>query len=101
MGTAARDTMVDSGAVAIAVRDHGGDRTPVVLLHGAGGNLLAWEILAPLLAGTHRVLALDLRGHGRSGDAPWEWDAILDDIEAVTGHFGLNGPMVVGPAAQR
>lgn len=96
MGTEARDTMVDSGAVAIAVRDHGGDGTPVVLLHGAGGNLLAWEVLAPLLAGTHRVLAPDLRGHGRSGDGPWEWDAVLDDIEAVTGHFGLDDPMVVG-----
>lgn len=96
MPVSPRETLVGSGAVAIAVRDHGGDGMPVVLLHGAGGNLLAWETLAPRMTGSYRVLAVDLRGHGRSGDGPWEWEAVLDDLEVVTDRFGLADPAVVG-----
>lgn len=41
---------------------------PVVLsVHGLGGSALYWGLLAPLLSTTHRVLAVDLFGHGRSG----------------------------------
>ena len=41
---------------------------PVVLcVPGLGGAALNWGLLAPLLAGTHRVLAVDLFGHGGSG----------------------------------
>ncbi|MCI2416409.1 alpha/beta hydrolase [Saccharopolyspora sp. K220] len=90
------DVLVKSAAVEIAVRDHGGSGPAVLLLHGAGGNLLAWEHLAPLLTATHRVLAVDLRGHGHSGDGPWNWDAVLDDLDAVAEHFASPSPAVVG-----
>jgi pimeloyl-ACP methyl ester carboxylesterase len=90
------DVLVESATAELAVRDHGGDGPAVLLLHGAGGNLLAWEHFAPLLTGKHRVLAVDLRGHGHSGDGPWTWDAVLDDLDAVAGHFALHRPAVVG-----
>lgn len=87
-------TLVRSGTVDIAVRDHGGDGPPVLLLHGAGGDLSAWQTLAPQL--NVRAVAVDLRGHGQSGDGAWEWDAVLDDLDAVTDHLGLDAPAVVG-----
>ncbi|MGP4019037.1 alpha/beta fold hydrolase [Saccharopolyspora sp. 5N708] len=90
------DVLVKSAAVRIAVRDHGGAGPAVLLLHGAGGNLLAWEHVGPLLTATHRVLAVDLRGHGHSDDGPWTWDAVLDDLDAVAEHFALRSPAVVG-----
>ena len=41
---------------------------PVVLcVHGLGGSALNWGLLAPFLSGSHRVLAVDLFGHGGSG----------------------------------
>ncbi|MCW2778071.1 MAG: alpha/beta hydrolase fold [Frankiales bacterium] len=50
--------------------DHGGPSVPgrptVVCVHGLGGSHANWHDLAPLLARTHRVLALDLAGHGRT-----------------------------------
>ena len=41
---------------------------PVVLcVHGLGGSALNWGLLGPRLSETHRVLAVDLFGHGHSG----------------------------------
>ncbi|MER7505129.1 alpha/beta hydrolase [Nonomuraea pusilla] len=92
----ARDVIIEGGPVPLAARDHGGHGAPVLLLHGLGGTLLHWEAVAPLLTGAHRVVAMDLRGHGLSGDGPWEWEAVLDDVRAVIDHFGLDDPLVVG-----
>ena len=48
--------------------DHGGPRdAPVVVaVHGLGGSHANWHDLAPLLTREHRVLAVDLAGHGRT-----------------------------------
>jgi pimeloyl-ACP methyl ester carboxylesterase len=48
--------------------DHGGpaDGPLLVLVHGLGGSLLNWAAVAPELARTGRVLALDLAGFGRT-----------------------------------
>lgn len=96
MSTGFADQTVQSGVVPVAVRDFGGDGPPVVLLHGAGGNLVDWSLLASVLAARHRVVAVDLRGHGHSGDGPWEWDCVLGDIAAVVDALGLEAPAVVG-----
>ncbi|MER7012711.1 alpha/beta hydrolase [Saccharopolyspora sp. NPDC000359] len=90
------DVLIDTPSSRVAVRDHGGTGPAVVLLHGAGGNLLAWRHFAPLLTTEHRVISLDLRGHGHSGDGPWTWDDVLDDLDAVAAHLQLARPAVVG-----
>lgn len=41
------------------------DRTPLVLVHGAGGDHLHWPVQIRRLSG-YRVYALDLPGHGKS-----------------------------------
>ena len=48
--------------------DHGGpdDGQVVVAVHGLGGSHASWHDLGPLLAREHRVLAVDLAGHGRT-----------------------------------
>jgi pimeloyl-ACP methyl ester carboxylesterase len=42
------------------------DGPPLVLLHGIGRSLEDWNLLIPLLAPAHRVIALDLPGFGFS-----------------------------------
>ncbi len=46
-------------------RDEGTGPT-ILLLHGVGGNHTVWNAVLPSLAKQSRVLAPDLRGHGRS-----------------------------------
>ncbi|MEE4421702.1 alpha/beta fold hydrolase [Streptomyces bugieae] len=98
-GNTGRDLVCEAGdGVELAVRDHGGAGTAVLLLHGAGRTLLDWERAAPLLAAGHRVLAMDLRGHGRSGDGavPWTFGTAVEDVRAVLAGCGIPRAVVVG-----
>lgn len=62
----ARSTSVHASGVDWHVQQHGHDGPSVVLLHGAGASLHTWQSLWPLLSGSHRVVVLDLPGHGFS-----------------------------------
>lgn len=46
--------------------DYGGSGPPAVLVHGLGGNALNWMAVAPRIAESHRVLAVDLAGFGQT-----------------------------------
>jgi pimeloyl-ACP methyl ester carboxylesterase len=61
---------IDLGG-AVHVVDFGGnpDGPVLVLVHGLGGSHLNWDLLAPRLTGSARVVALDLPGFGRSEPA--------------------------------
>ncbi|MEU9110329.1 alpha/beta fold hydrolase [Streptomyces sp. NPDC048483] len=89
---------VAGDGVELAVRDYGGEGPAVLLLHGAGRTLVDWEPIAPLLAAGHRVVAMDLRGHGRSGDGavPWTVEVAVEDVAAVLGAYGIPDAVVVG-----
>ncbi|MFF4601709.1 alpha/beta fold hydrolase [Streptomyces sp. NPDC001339] len=96
---AGRDVVCVAGdGVELAVRDYGGAGAAVVLLHGAGRTLADWARVAPLLAEGHRVLAMDLRGHGRSGDGtvPWTFEVAVADVRAVLAACGVPEAVVVG-----
>jgi len=47
---------------------------PVVMLHGLSSARSTWASLVSALAGEHRLLALDHRGHGESSHAPGTYD---------------------------
>jgi pimeloyl-ACP methyl ester carboxylesterase len=68
----------------------------VVLVHGGLCHAHWWDHVAPLLD-NHRVLAVDLSGHGDSGRRP-EYDAGQwgREIIAVAADAGLRRPIVIG-----
>jgi len=60
---------VDIDGLRVHVRDRGhGDA--IVLLHGSNASLFTWEGWADVLARDHRVVTLDLPGHGLTGVNP-------------------------------
>ena len=60
-----------------------GDGPPLVLVHGAFDNAALWTPVLAALAGRHRVLAVDLPGHGLAD--PFDYEAA--DLAAVATTF--------------
>jgi len=75
-----------------------GRGAPVLLVHGLGSSCQDWEYQIPALAARYRVIAIDVRGHGRS-DKPHERYSIAGfsaDIEALLEHLQLGPVHLVG-----
>jgi pimeloyl-ACP methyl ester carboxylesterase len=68
--------------------------SPVLLVHGFPETWRAFRKLMPLLAGSHRVFAVDLRGFGDSDTAPPDFDSTVaaEDLHQLIAHLGL-GPV--------
>ncbi|WP_447932596.1 alpha/beta fold hydrolase [Sphingopyxis fribergensis] len=65
-----------------------GAGTAVLLLHGLGGNAENWLLQRRHLAASHRVLSLDLPGHGRSSGRSVHFTDYWRAIEATLDHAG-------------
>lgn len=75
-----------------------GKGAPVLLVHGLGSSTRDWEYQIPALAAHYRVVAIDIRGHGRS-DKPRERYSIAgfaEDVAALIEHLGLGRVHLVG-----
>lgn len=60
-----------------------GQGSPILLIHGFGASTYTWRRIAPPLAETHRVIAVDLKGFGQS-DKPFdERYSIFDQAELL------------------
>jgi pimeloyl-ACP methyl ester carboxylesterase len=72
----------------------GGSGSPILLVHGFPETWWAFHKLIPLLAATHRVFAVDLRGFGDSDNGPGRYDSqtCADDLHALIGQLAL-GPV--------
>lgn len=77
-------------------RGHG---APVVLLHGLGGSTYSWRYIAPVLARSHRVIAIDLKGFGRSDKVFDTAYSAADQARLIAGFLigrGLTNVTLVG-----
>lgn len=79
-----------------------GQGEPVILIHGLHASAaLNWKLPGVMdeLAKEHRVIALDLRGHGQS-DKPDDEDAyglqLVDDVVLLMDHLKIKKAHVVG-----
>jgi lipase len=74
------------------------DAPPVVCVHGVSAHGRRFRKLAEeRLASRFRVLAPDLRGHGRSDyDPPWDLSTHVDDLLETLAGEGVQAPAWVG-----
>jgi len=100
----AADFWVDSEGVRIHGLDWGGAAggTPLIMLHGVGGNAMAFNMLGPRLVAAvgdaYRVVSIDQRGGGDSDKpaAGYEQEFFGRDVLAVQQAMGGGPAVLVG-----
>ena len=96
---AVEPTLVTVGTHTLRVHDLGtGDATPLVLIHGFGGDLKNWMLNHAALAHGRRVIAFDLPGHGGSSKdvGPGTLEFFADVTAQMLDHFNLSRVHVMG-----
>lgn len=75
-----------------------GSGHPLILLHGATVTHSMWAPVIPALAARHRVIAPDLRGHGRTDNPAGEFSyrLLADDLAAFSDALTLRQPDICG-----
>jgi pimeloyl-ACP methyl ester carboxylesterase len=88
---------VDTPRLALSVRDHPGGEPAILALHGLASNARWWDLVADHLVPAHRVIAVDLPGHGRSDrpDSGYDFDTVSGDLEGLLGTLQHPEPIVV------
>src|SRR5919112_5767855 len=87
----------DVNGISLYYEEQGQGR-PMILLHGGLGSGEMFGPILPTLADGHRVITVDLQGHGRTADIdrPIDEKLMADDVAALIDHLGLERPDVVG-----
>ena len=74
-----------------------GEGPPVLFVHGLGGSNNVWHGVMQAMQQHHHVIALDLRGHGRSqGRGKFSIEGWSRDLQLFISHLELPGVTVVG-----
>jgi len=76
-----------------------GDGKPLVLLHGSYMTIdLNFAQLIPELAKKRKVIALEMQGHGRTGDIdrPYSYTSLASDIDGLLNHLKIDSADVLG-----
>ena len=72
------------------------DGAPLLAIHGVSAHGARYREFADLATPDRNVLAVDLRGHGRSGwEPPWDVITHLDDLIETLDAEGVDGPIDV------
>lgn len=69
---------------------------PLLFLHGLGGNAENWMLQRRHFSAHHRVIALDLPGHGRSDGRAVPFGRYWESIAALIDHIGAETIAICG-----
>jgi lipase len=71
--------------------------SPVLCLHGVTGHGRRYRKLAEERLAGHRVIGIDLRGHGHSGwEPPWGVEQLVADLVETSDALGIPGAVWIG-----
>lgn len=78
--------------------DRGAGRDALILIHGWSCDRTIWDLQAPDLARSWRIIALDLPGHGRSSavEREYDLDMLARAVDAVVRHSGARRVVLAG-----
>src|SRR5215203_5242823 len=90
--------MVDVGGYSLHLHCTGEGGAPTVVMDsGAGGNVLAWQLVQPEVAQFARVCTYDRGGMGWSepGAQPRTSQQFVEELHTLLGNAGVQGPYVL------
>lgn len=76
-----------------------GTGKPIIMLHGAYMTIEAMGGIIPKLAESRQVIAVELQGHGRTGDIaerPLRYELLADDIDSLMAHLNIETADIFG-----
>lgn len=75
-----------------------GTGQPLLLIHGGLGSTGMFDPILPALSKGREVIAVDLQGHGRTGDIdrPMSFEAMADDVAALIRYLKIEKADVMG-----
>ena len=75
-----------------------GEGTPIVLLHGIPESWQCWKHQIPSLSKQFRVIAIDLKGYGKSGkeDGDYSMTAVASEIIKLLNHIEVSNFHLAG-----
>lgn len=91
-------TAVSADGVQIRYELRGNGEPTLIFVHGWCCDRSYWREQLPYFAQNHRVVAIDLAGHGESGlnRKAWTLDAFGDDVAAVAAKLSLKQVVLIG-----
>jgi pimeloyl-ACP methyl ester carboxylesterase len=97
IATEAETSAVEVEGIQISYRAWGSPAdSGIVLVHGGAAHARWWDHIGPLLAGSRRVAAIDLSGHGDSGRREkYTLDAWAHEVVAVAEAAGITAPPII------
>jgi len=78
---------------------HGKGNMPLVLIHGGGSTIeTTFGKILPLISRYHKVIAVELQAHGRTGDrnAPESFEQDADDVAALLKYLKVDKANIFG-----
>ncbi|MCP4753369.1 MAG: alpha/beta hydrolase [Proteobacteria bacterium] len=93
-----KSELIDIKGITVRYHRTGGNKPPLVLLHGVTDSGLCWTPVAEVLAERFDVTMVDAQGHGLSDrvDADFRMADMLDHLAGVIEKLDLKRPVLMG-----
>jgi pimeloyl-ACP methyl ester carboxylesterase len=94
-----KENIIKTKTLDIFYRQWGNDKSnPYLLIHGLASNSRIWDLIAPILATTKTVIAMDTRGHGKTEKPSenYDFETISNDIDSFIKCIGIKMPILIG-----
>ena len=93
-----QSSKVEANGIRLRITRTGGNKRPLVLVHGVTDDGLCWTPAAEALSTDYDVIMVDARGHGQS-DAPdsgYDLITLVNDLYGVIQALRLNKSLMIG-----
>lgn len=94
----AEEKFIQANGLQFHMLDWGGHGKWAVLLHGLASQAHIWDLVAPQLSESLRVIAIDQRGHGLSDkpDAGYDFASITHDLDQLLTVLDIERATLIG-----